>query len=407
MTLRVLFVGLLPPRPGGASVSLGQLVAGLAQAGVEIAAIAPITAATMLDGGDWYAARHPRLRVYRYLMDAYITETYRPLPPETAERERGQIMCLAMEVARAFEPDVLVAGHETTGGYVRELAEQLGLPWCQLLRGTPTGQILAGTFAAERVAGYIDQFRAADGIVAVAEFMARGLEQQYGIRGIRAIANAIDLELFRPRPKSPALLARLAIAPAQPVILCPGNLIERKRPMDVLEAFADLAATHPDVVLVCAGEGRLEPELRAYCAARGIEDRVRFLGWVPNAEMPALMNVADIVVMASASEGMARTYIEAMASGVALVASAIPSSRELILDGINGRLFPVGDHAALAGVLAELLAEPERRAEIAEAGRARVADRHIDAAVQAYVEELEGLRRRRPSHLPLMAAATA
>jgi hypothetical protein len=65
MTLRVLFVGLLPPRPGGASVSLGQLVAGLAQAGVEIAAIAPITAATMLDGGYWYAARHPRLRVYR------------------------------------------------------------------------------------------------------------------------------------------------------------------------------------------------------------------------------------------------------------------------------------------------------------------------------------------------------
>jgi glycosyltransferase involved in cell wall biosynthesis len=167
-----------------------------------------------------------------------------------------------------------------------------------------------------------------------------------------------------------------------------------------------LAGTHPDVVLVCAGEGRLEPELRAFCAARFIEDRVRFLGWVPNAEMPALMNVADIVVMASESEGMARTYIEAMASGVALVASAIPSSRELILDGVNGRLFPVGDHAALAGVLAELLAEPERRAEIAEAGRARVADRHIDAAVQAYVEELEGLRRRRPSRLPLRAAAT-
>jgi glycosyltransferase involved in cell wall biosynthesis len=406
MTLRVLFVGFLPPRPGGASVSLGQLIAGLAQAGVEVAAIAPITAATMLDEGDWYAARHPRLRVHRYLMDAYITETYRPLPPATAERERGQIMRLATEVARAFEPDVLIAGHETTGGYVRELARQLGLPWCQLLRGTPTGQILAGSFPAERVAGYIDQFRAADGIVAVAEFMARGLERRFGIRGIRAIANAIDLELFRPRPKSPALLARLAIAPGQPVILCPGNLIERKRPMDVLEAFADLAGTHPDVVLVCAGEGRLEPELRAFCGARFIEDRVRFLGWVPNAEMPALMNVADIVVMASESEGMARTYIEAMASGVALVASAIPSSRELILDGVNGRLFPVGDHAALAGVLAELLAEPERRAEIAEAGCACVADRHIDAAVQAYVEELEGLRRRRPSRLPLRAAAT-
>jgi glycosyltransferase involved in cell wall biosynthesis len=405
MTLRVLFVGLLPPRPGGASVSLGQLIAGLAQAGVEIAAIAPITAATMLEEGDSYAARHPRLRVCRYLMDAYITETYRPLAPETAERERGQIMRLATEVAGTFKPDVLIAGHETTGGYVRELAEQLGLPWCQLLRGSPTGQILAGSFAAERVPGYIDQFRAADGIVAVAEFMARGLEQQFGIRGIRVIVNAIDLELFRPRPKAPALLARLAIAPAQPVILCPGNLIERKRPMDVLEAFAALAVTHPDVVLVCAGEGRLEPELRAFCAACFIEDRVRFLGWVPNAEMPALMNVADIVVMASESEGMSRVYIEAMASGVALVASSIPSSRELILDGVNGRLFPVGDHAALAGVLAELLAEPERRSEIAEAGRARVADRHIDAAVQAYVEELEGLRRRHRSRLPLRAAA--
>ena len=66
MTLRAIFVTVLPPRPGGASVSLGQLLPGLVGAGVELCAVAPITTASMLDEGDWYAARHPQLHVVRY-----------------------------------------------------------------------------------------------------------------------------------------------------------------------------------------------------------------------------------------------------------------------------------------------------------------------------------------------------
>jgi glycosyltransferase involved in cell wall biosynthesis len=394
MPLRIMVVGLLPPRPGGASVSLGQLLSGLSGAGVEIAAIAPITASSMLGEGDLYAARNPRMRIYRYLMNAYVTETYRLLPSEMARSERRQIMLLGKEIGRTFQPDLLIAGHETTGGYVRELAEDMDLPWCQLLRGSPTGQILTGRFPAERTSIFIEQFRAADLIIAVAEFMATGLERQFGIADICTIANAIDLDLFQPRTKTPSLLRNFGLPADRPIILCPANLIARKRPMDILEAFRIIVNSHDEVVLIFAGEGRLEDEMRTFLETYGLTDRASLLGWVRSAEMPALINCADVVVMASESEGMSRACIEALACGKTLVASDIPSSRELIEDGVSGRLFPLGDYEALAATLLELLSDSARRAELGAAGRRRIAERRIGLAVNAYLTELESLRDR-------------
>jgi hypothetical protein len=137
MTLRAVVVGVLPPRPGGASVSLGQLFAAMGRAGAELCLVAPITAETLAGEGDWYAARHPQLRVLRYLVPSYHAEPNKPMPADLAAAEVAQVPRLVRELASAFRPDLLVAGVESTGRLVQPLAAELGLPWCQFLRGSP------------------------------------------------------------------------------------------------------------------------------------------------------------------------------------------------------------------------------------------------------------------------------
>src|SRR3954451_19323649 len=145
MQIRAVLIGVLPPRPGGASVSVGQIAAGIARAGHEIAVIAPITAES-LQGGDRYAAQHPELRILRYLMPRYYNDSYNPVAADLAAAQDRGIRRLIRELTSSFQPNLVIAGHEIFGSIGRELARDLRLPWCQWLRGSPTGQILAGLF---------------------------------------------------------------------------------------------------------------------------------------------------------------------------------------------------------------------------------------------------------------------
>jgi glycosyltransferase involved in cell wall biosynthesis len=246
------------------------------------------------------------------------------------------------------------------------------------MRGTPTSQILAGTFDPQQSADFVERYRAADLVIAVAQFMADGLEERFGIGGIRTIPNALDLDAFAPRPRPADLARQLAIPDDAVVILYPGSLIARKRPLDILRAASRVLATDRRAIFVFAGDGALRPAAEAFAREHRIEDRIRFLGWTPYVRMPALYDLADLVVLATESEGMARAYLEAMASGLPLVTSSIPSARELVRDGDNGLLFPLGD-------------DPERRTALGRAARLTVADRGIDSAVAAYVREFEAL----------------
>jgi glycosyltransferase involved in cell wall biosynthesis len=234
-------------------------------------------------------------------------------------------------------------------------------------------------------------------VIAVARYMADGLERDFGLAGIRAIPNAVDLAAFAPRPPPPGLADRLALPPGTPMVLCPGRLLERKRPLDVLRAAELVVAARPETVFVFAGSGDRQAAIESFVRERGLERSIRLPGWLPPDEMPGLYHRADVVVMASSEEGMSRVYLEAMASGRPLVASDIPPARELIAGRGSGVLFPLGDHAALAERIGELLADPARRSELGSAGRLAVADRGIDRAVAAYLSEFAGLVARRRS----------
>ena len=148
--------------------------------------------------------------------------------------------------------------------------------------------------------------------------------------------------------------------------------------------MAPVLARRSDVVFLIVGEGPLRPDLEELARSLGVAHRVRMPGAVGHERMADLYNAADLVVMASEAEGLSRVYIEAMACGRPLLASDIPSAREIVVEGVNGFLFRAGDVDHLADRILELLAIDDLPALIGSAARASVADRTFDRAVAAY-----------------------
>jgi glycosyltransferase involved in cell wall biosynthesis len=384
MKLRAIVVGPLPPNPGGGSISRGQILNGLARAGAAICVIAPISTGTLKEG-DWFAARHPDLRIIRYWLPSLAPEVRQPNgQQDVVELERVQVHRLAKELVRSFRPNLLIAGREGHAALTRELAQEQALPWCMLLRGVQTGEIVSGLASEARAALFLDLIRSADLVISVADHLAAGLERIHGITGIPTIPNAVDPDTFRPEPASAKLRAEFGIPDGHAAVLLPGVLVEHKRPLDVLRAAELVIQRHPAVAFLLAGEGPQEDALAAFCRDRGMADHIRFLGPVPYERMPALYNAADIVVMASDSEGLSRVYLEALACGRPLLVSDIPAAREVIEDGQNGFLFLLGDHQALAERLVALLGDNALRQRIGSSARASIGDRSIDRSVDMY-----------------------
>lgn len=194
--------------------------------------------------------------------------------------------------------------------------------------------------------------RAAGGLLAVsaalkADMVALGLPETR----IRVHYTGVDLARFAPAPDRAA--AKAALGVTGPLLVSVGALIERKGHGLVIAALARL----PGATLLIAGHGPHRAALEAEAAAHGVADRVRLLGSQPHDALPALLAAADVSVLASASEGLANAWVEALACGTPIVIGDVGGARELVDRPAAGRLV-ARDPEAIAAAVAELLARP-------------------------------------------------
>ena len=181
------------------------------------------------------------------------------------------------------------------------------------------------------------------------------------------------------------------------IVLFCAKLQSWKRPLDLLRAFA--GANPSDALLVFAGEGPLRPQLEREAATLGIADRVIFLGFVNQSQLPAVYTSADLLVLPSEFEPFAVVVNEASCCGCPVAASdRVGSARDLI-SPVNPRLvFPCGDVEALAGILQEYLSDREKLANAARTARARLETWSPRESVATTVEAVQlAVRRRRRS----------
>jgi glycosyltransferase involved in cell wall biosynthesis len=183
-----------------------------------------------------------------------------------------------------------------------------------------------------------------------------------------------------PDPKARARArAALGLEERRVVVLYAGQLEPRKDPLIALRAVQRVHAADPRVVLLIAGAGPCEAELRE---AAGPETRL--LG--QRSDIPELLAAADVFVMPSHREGLSYAVLEALGHGVATVVSDGPGNPEAV--GEAGIVFPVGDVGALSSALSRLSADPAARHALAQAGRERIA---TDLSAARMVAETGGV----------------
>lgn len=206
------------------------------------------------------------------------------------------------------------------------------------------------------------------GVIANSEAGAHTTAKHTGVAHafFDTIPNGVEI----PAPMEPAdrnALRTQIGAPEGPALcLYVGRLVPQKNLDCLVRALALLEpARRPWVAL--AGDGPLREHVENLATAAGVRDDLHFLG--ERSDATRLMQAADFLVLPSHFEGLSNSLLESMAAGCPVIASAVGGSPELIEHGRTGLLFPSDDEAALAERIAELGADPERRARIAEAGR--------------------------------------
>lgn len=194
-------------------------------------------------------------------------------------------------------------------------------------------------------------------------------------RRIRFVPNGLDTNYFRKNTDARQRLRTELDLHGRFVWLAVGRFHVQKDYPNMLRAFAAASGGEGPPVLLLAGAGELEANIRELAASLGVAGRVRFLGVRPDVD--ALMNAADAFVLSSAWEGMPLVLQEASASELPIVATQVGGNAEVVLDEVSGLLVRAGDDAALARAMEKMmgLAAPARQT-MGKAGRDYVVNRY-------------------------------
>jgi phosphatidyl-myo-inositol dimannoside synthase len=175
---------------------------------------------------------------------------------------------------------------------------------------------------------------------------------------VKVLPNTVD-ERFSPGPKPEALLERYQLH-GKKVLLTVSRLAasERYKGHDrVIQAVAELHRTHPDIAYVVAGDGDDRLRLEQLAHKSGIEEQVRFIGHVPDSELPDLYRLADVFIMPSTGEGFGIVFLQALASGVSVIGGDSDGSRDPLRDGLAGHQVPADHPHALQSAIVETLGQ--------------------------------------------------
>jgi glycogen(starch) synthase len=170
---------------------------------------------------------------------------------------------------------------------------------------------------------------------------------------VEVVPNGIDTSRFT--PDGPL---HDDVPDGSPVILFVGRLVEGKRPSDAVAVLDRLRETHLDAQLVVCGDGPLCRTLNAEVAERGLTNAATFLGHVPYDEMPRVYRSADALVLPSRAEGLPRTVLEALASGIPAVVSDLEQVAPVV-EGV-GRAVPIGEIDAFTDAILAVLDDTNR-----------------------------------------------
>ncbi|HUK29489.1 MAG TPA: glycosyltransferase [Candidatus Acidoferrum sp.] len=297
----------------------------------------------------------PSFRLY------YLYPSMRFSPPLFAKRSIRKFLC-------QNRPDVIhIQNHFLVARAVFEVAQELGIP----IMGTnhmmpeniahhlhlpPKAEFQVGRYLWAR---YVQISKHLDIVTAPTATAAKYSSRPGLGKEVIPVSSGLDLNRFHPRNSGRELKIRFKI-PDRSIILAAGRLDKEKRVEVIIRAMPEIIEK-VDAHLVVAGRGKLLGELKHLIRNLGITDRVTFTGFIPDEELPNIYDLADLFVMPGIAELQSLVTMEAMASGLPVVAADAMALPELVHHGENGFLFPPDDSHALAAAAVKILSDESLR----------------------------------------------
>lgn len=222
---------------------------------------------------------------------------------------------------------------------------------------------------------------------------AAELLRELGFRGdIHRISNGVDIERFLPGPPNENLRRRLGLD-SRPIVLYTGRLDAEKQ-MDVwLRAAAEVLKTSPTQFVV-GGNGTHRPRLERLAEELGISASVRFVGYLPEKDFAEVYRLADVYFITSPVELQSISTLEALASGLPVIAVEAGALPELVRDRHNGFLVRAGDWSAAAERITTILADESERAALGRASLALAQAHDLRESINAYERFLQSTEAR-------------
>ncbi|MFH1772987.1 MAG: glycosyltransferase [Patescibacteria group bacterium] len=211
----------------------------------------------------------------------------------------------------------------------------------------------------------VDVFEKLDLVTTPTETAKELLKKAGFSKEVLALSCGIDLERFKPTNDGSYLKQRYEIPINKAVLLYVGRMDKEKRVEVILHALLDILRTN-DAHLVLAGIGEEKQKLETLSQKLGVQKSVTFTGFVPDEDLQNIYRVADIFVIAGIAELQSIVTMEAMASGLPIVAVNAMALPELVHDSKNGFLFPIDDSQALAQKVTTILSDHKLQKEMSK-----------------------------------------
>ena len=229
-------------------------------------------------------------------------------------------------------------------------------------------------------------------VIACGKGLKDELVQTYGLDPERVVFqyNGIDTSLFAPDPlKRQQTRNTLGLSSQHLVVMLLGRLHLEKGFGWFLEQVPAMLKDCPEVRCIIVGEGPERQELEKRAIELDLSDVIRFIGFRPRSDLPALYNAADIFAFPSQrSEGQPMSLIEAMASGLPVVATRVGWMASLFDSGVNGILVEPGDSKVFSDEIISLLKDPQKRQSIGSAARNKAVEAY---SIDRVVTEVESI----------------
>jgi len=207
--------------------------------------------------------------------------------------------------------------------------------------------------------------------------------KEYPGNKITTIHNGVKLDRFSPHCDKSYLRKELGLSEEHVLVGTVANLIPQKGHEYLLEAADLVVRENKQVVFVWIGDGLLRSELQMECAERGLTENIYFLS--ERKDIPEVLSSLDVFVLPSLWEGFGIALVEAMATGLPVIASNVDGIVEVVVDGITGVLVEPKDVEGLAKAIRCLLDDPTKRGRMGQAGRQRVMRRFsVENVASAY-----------------------